>query len=262
MYPYEGELIHMVHDELGRIEVIQSEFERALHFGSAPKQSAMLLADPIRLSLSYTRAMTVGLLFRPQPQRILLVGLGGGSLAKFVMHHFPDCHLDVVEYRAKVAEVAFNYFGLRESPHLTLHLNDAGTFLRGADAQRYGEYDLILIDAFDEQGMSRSVCGVSVYDACRARLSTEGALTINLWSGDWISLEDNLEALGTSFDRQVLRLPVEGKENVIALATNVAGPRKRLKRLNELARELDQRLDVEYPALLKALRKYNRGWLF
>jgi spermidine synthase len=56
---------------------------RFLHLDLNAIQSAMQINDPNRLSLAYTRKMMAFLLFKPAPARILLLGLGGGSLAKF-----------------------------------------------------------------------------------------------------------------------------------------------------------------------------------
>ncbi|HEY0720688.1 MAG TPA: spermidine synthase, partial [Gammaproteobacteria bacterium] len=88
MQKYDGLLVHRTQDEWGPIEVVDDMLHRSLHFGTEPKQSSMLLSDPLALVLSYTRAMTTALLFVPQVRRVLLIGLGGGSLAKFFLHHF------------------------------------------------------------------------------------------------------------------------------------------------------------------------------
>ena len=87
MHRYGGIVIHQSRDEHGTIEVVEDGAYRSLHFGSEPKQSSMELHNPIRLALTYTRAMTAALLFNDAPRSVLLIGLGGGSLAKFLLHH-------------------------------------------------------------------------------------------------------------------------------------------------------------------------------
>ena len=125
-----GILINRTQDEYGTIEVIEEGGLCSLHFGSRPKQSSMFLHDPWRLALSYTRAMTAALLFNPQPQRALLVGLGGGSLAKFLLHHFPDCQIDVVELRKEVVNLAYDYFQLPLDNRLNVVIGDASALNR------------------------------------------------------------------------------------------------------------------------------------
>lgn len=125
MGKYSGTLIHCQRDAEGPIEVIEAHGVRSLHFGTEPRQSAMALATPDRLELSYLRAMLVGLVFVPDPRRILVLGLGGGSLVRFLLQHYPQAHIDAVESRAALVEVARTYFGLPEQPALRVRIADA-----------------------------------------------------------------------------------------------------------------------------------------
>lgn len=261
MHRFGGKVIHQSRDEHGTIEVVDDGAYRSLHFGSEPKQSSMELHDPIRLALTYTRAMTAALLFNEQPRSVLLIGLGGGSLAKFFLHHFPDCRVDAVEYREAVYKVARGYFRLPDDPRLTMHFADAGEFIRRADAA-YGNYDMILVDAFTGDGIARSTCGLSFFESCRARLSPQGVLAANLWSGDFIKLEDILQDIHDNFDGRTLQLPVEGKANVIGLATLQGSPKRELRRMSDRARALQMRTGVEMAVLLNQLRKNNRHWFW
>src|SRR3954451_15078178 len=70
---------------------------RSLHIGSDTVQSSMRLARPNDLELSYTRSMMGFLLFAPPPKSVLMIGLGGGSLAKFIFHRLPDTTIEAVE---------------------------------------------------------------------------------------------------------------------------------------------------------------------
>ena len=72
------------------VEVSEQDGIRSMHLGSDTVQSSMRLDDPSALVLSYTRAMMAFLLFRPRPAHLLMLGLGGGSLPKFVYKHFPE----------------------------------------------------------------------------------------------------------------------------------------------------------------------------
>lgn len=262
MQRYDGLLIHRTQDELGPIEVVQDALHRSLHFGTEPKQSSMLLGDPLALVLSYTRSMTAALLFVPQVQRVLLIGLGGGSLAKFILHHFPGCQLDVVEYRPQVHNVARQWFSLPEDPRMTLHFGDGGEFMREADLEQFCNYDLILVDAFEAMGIADSVCSSVFFDACHQRLSDKGMMAINLWSRDRFNLDHILNYLADSFSGEMLRLPVGGKENVIALAGNLPGMKKRLKQLGDRAVDLERQMAVEFTVFLRTLRKSNRSFFF
>ena len=259
---YGGTLIYKTRDEWGEIEVVEDAFHRSLHFGTEPKQSSMRLDDPDALVISYTRAMMSALLFQEQPRSALLLGLGGGSLAKFLLHHFPACRVDVVELREAVCEVAREQFQLRPDPRLNIHIGDAGEFMREADPMRYGNYDLILIDAYDHKGMCASVDGLAFFDACRQRLAHGGVLSTNLWLDFENGVGRSLEAIKTSFDGNLLRLPVPGKGNIIGLAFDQPVTRRQLKQLTPRALELGRRYNLELPALLHELRKHNRRFWF
>jgi spermidine synthase len=258
MRKYQGEVIHQSRDQLGVIEVVEDDLCRSLHFGSDARQSSMLLRDPYYLALSYTRALCSALLFCEKPKRLLLLGLGGGSLAKFFLHHYPECHIDAVEFRPEVHRIACEYFFLPEEKRLHVHHDDAGRFIRDASKTQFADYDLIITDAFLENGIAYAVCGLSFLDACRNRLTGRGCMAVNLWAEDQQYADDHLEDIRTSFDRQMLRLPVQGKENIIAIATQQPAPKKQLRRLDERAKMLEQHTAIEFTALLRALRKANR----
>ena len=125
---------------------------------------------------------------------------------------------------------------------------------------RQPQYDLILVDAFDSSGIAQSTVGLSFFDACRRCIAPHGVLVANLWSSDRIHLDDQIESISASFERRILRLPVEGKANVIALAFAAGSPRREIKRLGEQARLLQQRLGMEFTSLHNALRRHNRWW--
>ncbi|WP_303907695.1 hypothetical protein [Thiohalomonas denitrificans] len=256
MQKYGGKVIHQSRDAFGVLEIIEDRFERSLHFGNNAKQSSTDIHIPARLVLSYTRAMAASLLFTPPPQRALLVGLGGGSLAKFLLHHFPECRVDVVEVRKKVHRLARTYFELPDDPNLTVFIEDGAMFM-GSASPDFGDYDLMLIDAFLDDGIAGDVCGVPFLEDCRMRLSARGTLAMNLWSDDVIRASDLLEMMNDSFG-QVLRLPVEGKDNIIGFGGPAVPPPRELNSLSPRARELADALDVEFPAFLKRLRKHNR----
>ncbi len=254
---YGGRLVHCSRDEHGLIEVVEDRFERSLHFGTEPKQSAMDPSDPVRLVLSYTRAMVGALLFSGAPQRALLVGLGGGSLAKFLLHALPDCRVEAVEYREAVYDTARRCFALPEDPRLTVHLDDAVRHVARLPAKP--TYDLILVDAFDAGGIDTSVCGSPFLEACRDLLTGGGVLAMNLWSADYLSVEDIAEQVSRCFGGPTLLLPVEGKDNIIGLVRRGGLDRRDLRHLGERAAELEAQTGIEFKALLKRLRKANGG---
>lgn len=260
-YKYGSRVTHTTRDEFGLIEIVEDDFHRSLHFGTEPKQSSMRLDDPTSLVLGYTRAMMCALLFNEAPGSALLIGLGGGSLARFLLHHFPCCRIDAVEYRPHVIEVARNHFCLAHDPRLRIFTEEGSAFLRATQRGR-PRYDLILVDAFDDEGMAEEVSGMAFFDACHARLTEGGVLATNLWHDDEGRLNQHLEQLASAFEHRMLKLPVPGKGNMVALATRRRISWRELRRLNRRAGVLGERYQIEYAMFLRQIRRANRLFPF
>lgn len=258
---YGGQLVYLGRDEYSVIEVVESGRERHLHFGTESRQSSMLLHHPVSLALSYTRAMLAGLLLCDEPQRVLLLGLGGGSLVRFLHHHFPELQIDVVELRPAVVEIAHQWFGLPQDERITIHIDDASAFMRGRSVELHGNYDLILVDVFDAVGIAPGVGSGHFFAMCRERLCRTGVVSINLWCEDELSVDDYLDELQHQLGGNRLRLPVEGRANLIGLVTRETRTRRELARMGERAAALDARIDLGLGGLARQLRKFNSGVL-
>lgn len=259
MYKYEGLLIHESHDDDGIIEVVDDKGIRSLHFGSEPRQSSMLLSDPNKLELSYVRAMSSWLLFKPTLEDdALVIGLGGGSLTKHLLQHFPDCRLKVVEYRKGVVKIARSHFGLPLDYRLKIIIDDGGAYVKQRTQSHAENYSLLLIDAFDHENMAESISNQDFFDACKALLKKDGLLVINLWGGDDNPLYAQCTNwLGNAFKERTLFLPVQDRGNVIGFAFNENAPFFTLKHLRQHALALEQHYQIEFPTFLKDLKKHN-----
>lgn len=257
MYKYNGFLIHQNHDDEGVLEVVEEQGVRSLHFGSSPKQSSMLLTEPYQLYSPYARAMMAWLLFKDSPGKLLMVGLGGGILTKYILHHFPECKIQAVEYRKGVVKIARSHFGLPLDPRLKITVGEGGSYIR-QKYQEYSEcYDLLVLDAFDHEGLAESVRNEAFFDACRAFLNRKGMLVMNLWSTDKPLFEQITWFLGRTFDWRVLFLPARKRGNVIAIAFSEETPKLTLKQLKVRAEQLEKQYQIEFPVFVKDIRKNN-----
>ena len=252
---YGGDLIYSAWDEEGVLEVVDAFGVRSLHFGTPPRQSAMNLRQPERLELAYVRAMLSGLLFAPTPARVLLVGLGGGSLAKFLLREFPLCQIEAVERRAGVAKVARQFFGLPQDERLKVHFADGETFLLDRSHHEESLFDHILVDAYDHIGMDQSINGEAFFQACLGLLRKDGVLSINLWGTHGDSLKRSLALLRGFFPNRAFRLGVPNRGNIIGVGlgeeVDVASPRKLAPR----AQSLENQLSLEFSQFLRNLKR-------
>src|SRR5258708_39115928 len=88
------------------IEIVEEDGVRVLQIGGNAIQSAMRLDAPDRIELDYVRAMMAFLLFPPDPRDVLLVGLGGGSVARFIPHCIAKTRGSVLPVEPRLATVA------------------------------------------------------------------------------------------------------------------------------------------------------------
>ncbi len=227
---------------------------RSLHFGRGAVQSRMAVDDPSRLVLTYTQAMMATLLFAPPPRSALLIGLGGGSLARFLHHHFADCTVHAVEPDADVVRVARDWFMLPGDARLTLSQTTGETFMASAPTDRH---DLLLIDAYEADGPARAIESETFFTACRERLAPGGVLTINLWDNPPEYARRPLDLLESCFDGRLLRLPVEGKGNLIAFAFRDHLPDLASRDHDHTAALLANATGLPLKQLLNRLRQHN-----
>ena len=258
MYKYDGLVIYQAHDDDGLLEIIERDGVRSLHFGSSSRQSSMRLNAPLNLELDYARAMMSYLLFKPNlTDEVLLIGLGGGSLAKFLLHYFPDCYLKVIEYRHSVVKIARRFFDLPLDRRLKIIIDDGAVYLKERAVSYQGHYSLLLIDAFDSEGLAPSLCNKAFFEHCQAVLKPDGLLVINLWGGLTNPLFIEISTwIGQIFHWHTLFLAVQGRGNIIVLAFN-SKPACHLLELKTRATELTTHYHIDFTAFLRDLKRHN-----
>jgi spermidine synthase len=133
------------------------------------QQSAMSLARPERLVFHYERLMSLAFALAGAPRSALLLGLGGGSMARYVRHAWPRCEITIVERSAEVIALARRWFGVDE----TIVEDDADAFLRRTRAR----WDVILVDLYDAAGVVSPPEGF--WQRCAGRLAEDGIVAVN-----------------------------------------------------------------------------------
>lgn len=257
MYKYDGSVIYQHHDDEGILEVVEHNGVRSLHFGSNSKQSSISLDDPETLQLPYAQAMTAWRLFKDKLDDVLLIGLGGGSLARYIHYHYPDCKLTAVEYRPSVVQVAHNHFGLPLDNRLNIVTGDGGAFIKEQALQHERIYDLMIIDAFDVDGLSDSVASIAFFDACKRLLKPDGILAVNLWEDQRHITPVCCAWLESIFSDKVLKLPVRNRGNLLVFGFNTETLRADWKAIKRKAENLEECYHIEYPLMLRDINRHN-----
>ena len=141
-------------------------------------QSILNLDQPLYLSLQYTQAMMLGLIWNSHPKKVYMAGLGGGSIALFLHHYFPEVMIECAEIDPNMLEVARKFFGIPSDDRFKVKIQDGREFLQ---QQNYpANYDLILIDvALGDGYIPYNLSTLEFYQICRYHLSKSGVLIIN-----------------------------------------------------------------------------------
>ena len=145
---------------------------RYLHFDLDNVQSVMRLDDPEALCLAYTRKMMAFLLFNSEPRRILQLGLGGGSLAKFCYRYLPDAAITVLEIDPDVLALREEFRVPPDDQRFRIVEGNGVEYV----ASRAPREDIILVDACDSDGLSPTLLAPEFYPNLRRRLTTAGVL--------------------------------------------------------------------------------------
>jgi spermidine synthase len=184
-----------------------------LDFDDGAVQSRMLRADPARLMLEYTRLMMGFLLLRPAPERIAMIGLGGGSLAKYCAAHLNQVDFTAVEIAPEIIALR-DVFGIPpDGPRFRVVCQDGAAYVR-VDRD---PLDVLIVDAFDRSGQPEDLCSAAFYDYCHDRLAPGGVLAVNLYADD-PAYDVRLERIRGAFAGKVVVIDVSDAENDLVFA--------------------------------------------
>ena len=235
------------------IEIVEEGGVRVLQIGGNAIQSAMRLSAPDRIELDYVRAMMAFLLFHPDPHDVLLVGLGGGSMARFIHQRMPQTRVTVVEIDPGVVTVARKYFHFpEEDSRLEIAIGD------GAEAvpQRPASCDVLVVDGFVNGSPAKGLCTQSFYDGAFAALRPGGVMVANFMADDK-RIETHCGRIAQSFGRNPTLLLAEEEDNFIAFALRGGPPRIRWTELKGRARAAQRLFDLPLLEHLADLRRRN-----
>lgn len=188
---------------------VEMRFRSGRH---APRQSAVDLSDPSRLLLPYSSAMMAAALVQPRPRRILLIGLGGGAVNRFLQKAFPEAETTTVELDEAVFEAARSLMGFQPGIRDKVVIADGR-----ACVQRSSEtWDWILVDAYRGGWVPAHLKTREFYDLLNQRLADGGVVVFNLHANSRL-FESDKATLNAAF-KEVHLISVPGTSNIIALA--------------------------------------------
>jgi len=206
-------------------------------------ESIANLADFDDLPVRYTQVMTIGAIYPPELRRVLMIGLGGGSISGYLGRFMPHVEIDTVEVDPGVIAAAKKYFGMKETARVRYHEGDGRVFLN----RNKQTYDLILLDAFHGGYVPFHLLTKEFYTLVKQRLAPGGAAAFNVHDGTKL-YASTLLTLRAVFPG--VHLYPSGQGEMIPVVT--AEPAPDQTKLVERAKTLQEkfRFRFELPALL------------
>lgn len=186
-------------------------------------ESVANLLDPDDLPLRYAQVMTIATIYPETPRKILMLGLGGGSISTYLGRFMPEALITTVEIDPGVISAAKTYFGLRETERIRYRAGDGRVFLTRSSEL----YDLILLDAYRGGYVPFHLLTREFYALVKARLAPGGAAAFNVHDGTKL-YASTVKTLGEVFP--ALDLYPTARGEVIALATAIALDKDTLER--------------------------------
>jgi len=235
------------------VEVSEEDGVRSLHLGGDAIQSSMRLARPDELALDYTRAMMAFLLFQPQPREVLMIGLGGGSMARYIHQRMPQTRTTVVEINAEVLTAARSMFHFpADDARLAVEIADGADYVR----EHAESADVLLVDGFDDGKQPAALCTQAFYDAAYAALRPGGVMAVNFMAEEK-KLDAYLQRIENSFDGHMACLKAADRVNLIAFAFKRLPREIAWEELKKRARELGQVHDLQLAECVTGLKELN-----
>ena len=250
----EGELRAQLLDEsYPKPFVIDDGKSRFLYFNVRLMQSEMSLKAPHDLAIRYTQKMMAFLLFQPRPKRIVLIGLGGGSLIKFCYQRMPGTQLTAVELDPNVIAFRDTFLLPPDNDRLQVLQADGAEFLESTDKG----IDALLVDAFDKTGFAPSLANREFFDNAYAKLSGNGVLVINL-AGEKETYAGLIGEAMHVFDDQVIVISVPDDGNHVLYAFKERHFEPRWRWLHNYAKELRAKFGLDFPAFVQKMERSTK----
>jgi spermidine synthase len=228
--------------------IVDSGLRRSLHFDLDAVQSAMYLEYPDRLSLRYTRKMMAFLLFNHAPARILLLGLGGGSLAKFCYRRLPRAAVTAVEVNPHVIALREAFRIPPDDDRFRVICADGAAYVARLERSK----DVILADACDRVGIAPELDAMAFYQDAYRCLSSGGVFVTNV-CGDVKSCATHVGKIRDVFGDGFMTLQAKQDDNVIVFAFKEPRPEIDWEGLETAAAGLKRRFGLNFPRYLRRI---------
>jgi spermidine synthase len=240
-----GKRIHLARGQGHSVEVFEHQTLRWIRFGETDVQSAMDLSVPWYPVAGYCISMLAALCLRPIPEKVLSLGLGGGSIERFFAAKLPNVQTVSVEPYAVVTDLAFDFLYL--PPGTTVVESTGQDYLQQCEQQ----HDLIFVDMFDANGHLPCLLQQAFHAQLAKNLSPGGMVMLNVVPANEAELLALLLTIRRTFPHVILSQEADSK-NVVLLCSDQ--PLPTATEADARSHELQPLVGIEFSA---ALARFN-----
>lgn len=234
-----------------QVKVWQNEAFNWLCAGDDTIHSIISRHSPYRLVSPFHQHMAAVLLLKHQPRSILFLGVGGGDLARFFNHYWPQAQLEGVEINSEVIKAAKIYFSL--PLQLQIHHQKAEDFV---SAMPPIQMDIIFVDLFSSSQMYKQNNYFEFLSHCFHCLSPQGVMVINLSYSEEILYIENLFQI-RQLTKKTLYLSAPNYNNLLVSVLGNQIPVITIAKLLNQANTLEQKCHLDFIALANKLIRLN-----
>jgi spermidine synthase len=195
--------------------------------------------------------MMAFLLFHPAPRRALMIGLGGGSLAKFFHRRLPALRTRVVEYDERVIATARALFHVpADDARLRVEHGD------GVHALAPECCDLLVVDGYEDEATPSAMVSQAFFDAAWFALEEPGALVMNIMDDDK-ELDRHLKRIERAFGGAVLAFKALRDPNIVVIALKGAPREIAWRELQARSATFEKKYGLPFRRYVERLRTMN-----
>ncbi len=142
-------------------------------------QSVAMKEEGALTGLYYDYALAAPLLagIRPEDEGdALILGMGTGTYATQLRHHFPHMRVEGVEIDEKITALSKEYFSFPDDIPVTTY--DGRAYLNAIEDSR--RYDVIMVDAYQDITIPFQMSSVEFFTLVSEHLTENGVMVVNL----------------------------------------------------------------------------------
>ena len=251
-----SELVFSARTRYSNVYINQHENELHLKFDADSRavQSVIDINQPYSINMENLQYLMGILMFIPPPERILILGIGGGTMVHFFRHHFPDCDITGVDMDEELIDIAHQHLMLPPASDNTHYIyQDAQQFITETGQQ----FDLVVVDIFDGSESPNWIKTLQTAQQLSTMLTIKGAIAYNLLVESDKEFAHFYAQLREQFNQQTLCLESDENENILVYALNFQVPQNSFTENIQRAQEVSGKYSIPMTEILSVIYSIN-----